>query len=78
MIIYFTKVFAEGSILEGTEFKETLKDATKSNLQFYAEHAESGRVIPTGVYGGSDYRIKDVCSVYEAYVSGGRNFIVCG
>ncbi len=60
MKITYTKVFADGSLLAGHTFPETIKRASAADLKFLAKLAKSGKVINTGTFGGSDYKVTNV------------------
>lgn len=60
MRITFTKVFATGSLLAGVTFAETIERANATDLAHYAALAESGEIVNTGAYGGSDYTVTNV------------------
>lgn len=58
--IEFSKVFVDGSLLEGIVYQDKLTNATSHDVARYIELQESGDVVRTGAYGGSDYQIKNV------------------
>lgn len=61
--VFFTKVFVEGSTLEGRKFCDKLTNPSPAYIEWIEELGQNNGIVKAA--GGSDYRVTDVRTVFD-------------